>query len=404
LNRKIYAQPDNTDNSRAKSLAKKPSDSTSTFKSDSAKTKEAVNLEKLQSDYKTNVIGKLDTVKEILSTMAPLNYKLEILENLYSLIYLSSHDLKEPLEDEDDEDEEDIVDDGQPADLGRRQSDGKGSNEANEMSAFDNDGYDIINEFSTSGNNNMLKPAVSATTKISGGSVKRNSRDIQEGDLSIYEIENQIRLKRNSDAGARSAKSALGSYCSFASISGSSRYHHSGTCDEDDDENNAYGPRRNKLNLYRRNAGGGGPFLINDFLCRDLLIVLKDLLNVYTTLKRPEQSGDSVAIVPFNSLACSITTASDLSARSSKLIQLVNESLWRFQLIRNDAIKIEYGQIITMSSVNADGDEKVTAAITSEIEQNIVYELLKTSRKRANSSSSLYSSLNESFKNVRYFS
>jgi hypothetical protein len=230
---------------------------------------------------------------------------------------------------------------------------------------------------------------------------------LQDADLSIYEIENNLRIKRHGDTGAaRSTKSTLGSYCSYASNSGSSRYHQSG--EEDGGGDDAYDKRRNKLSLYRRNAGGGGSFLINDFLCRDLLIVLKDLLGAYTS-----SAVSAEHVIPSNTFVCSITTSGELVARSSKLVQLVGETMWRFQLIRNEAIKIEYGQITAMGgaetvssgaeTARTGPEEKLSVAAESELEQNVVYEMMKTNRKRASSSASLYSSLNESFKNVSAF-
>ncbi len=52
-------------------------------------------LEKVQSEYNENVVLKLDSVKQIVGQIRPLNYRLEIVENIYSLIFLSSNDLKE---------------------------------------------------------------------------------------------------------------------------------------------------------------------------------------------------------------------------------------------------------------------------------------------------------------------
>ncbi len=62
--------------------------------------------DKLQSDYTDNVLDKLNTVRRLLGQLNPLNYRLEVLENIYSLIYLTSHDLKETDEAESDEEDE----------------------------------------------------------------------------------------------------------------------------------------------------------------------------------------------------------------------------------------------------------------------------------------------------------
>jgi hypothetical protein len=55
----------------------------------------------VQIDYDINVLAKLNEIKAILNQIVPLNYRLEIIENVYSLIYLSCNDLKEDEERED---------------------------------------------------------------------------------------------------------------------------------------------------------------------------------------------------------------------------------------------------------------------------------------------------------------
>lgn len=62
-------------------------------------------IEKIQQDYTKNVVNKLENVRKIMINLNPLNQRLEILENLYSLIYLSAQDLKE-IEDQYSDEEE----------------------------------------------------------------------------------------------------------------------------------------------------------------------------------------------------------------------------------------------------------------------------------------------------------
>jgi len=62
--------------------------------------------EKLKVDYKTNVLDRLDSVRKFFNQLTPLNYRLEVLENIYSLIYLTSHDLKLLVEIESNEEDE----------------------------------------------------------------------------------------------------------------------------------------------------------------------------------------------------------------------------------------------------------------------------------------------------------
>ena len=352
-------------------------------------------LEKLQSDYKLNVVDKLDSIKRILSALMPLNYKLELLENIYSLIYVSSYDLKEL--NEDDDEEEDEMEDlrgGGATEATTNELDK--SNEIlydTDMAAYDNDGYDIINEYNPA---SSLRVTGSINGNDAGKGLKKPNSPDEVGnnnEPSIYELENAMNLKPSRETENQSSKSNFGSYCSYASNSGSSvRYRQNGTYDEDD--TGGKNKRRNKLIVYRRNAGGGGSFLVNDFLCRDLLFMLNDLLDVYTN--KPQQQQAAIATVfESNSLACSIVSQAEMAARSAKLQQLVSETLWRFQLIRSSQVQMQYGQVTILCVEN----DQVAAM--SEYEQHVTYELIKTKRKRANSSSSLHSSLNESYKHVR---
>jgi hypothetical protein len=56
-------------------------------------------LDALQSDYKYNVIENLEIVRKILTHVNSFNYRLELLENLYSLVYLMSNHIKDDEED-----------------------------------------------------------------------------------------------------------------------------------------------------------------------------------------------------------------------------------------------------------------------------------------------------------------
>ena len=75
---------------------------TSSTTDTTTQVEQALSSEKqLQNDYMVNVIEKLENVRKILNEIVPLNFRLELLENIYSLIFVSVNDLKES-EDEDD--------------------------------------------------------------------------------------------------------------------------------------------------------------------------------------------------------------------------------------------------------------------------------------------------------------
>lgn len=59
-----------------------------------------------EAEYKKNVLEKLENVKLIVSRLLPMSYRVELLENIYSLIYLSINDLKDADQESDDDDDE----------------------------------------------------------------------------------------------------------------------------------------------------------------------------------------------------------------------------------------------------------------------------------------------------------
>lgn len=360
LNSRIYATTQSSSSLSPKDKLKQET------KKDKSATEIATadSEEQLQSDYKQNVVDKLNNVKQILGETLPLNFRLEILENIYSLLYLSSNDLK----DDEEEDEEDELDDE-----GIAEQHIVPENDEKKIEV-EHDGYEIINEYDPNGNR---------WRSLS----QQNSKD--EGaaaEVSIYETDNKETTK---------ALSSKGSICSFASGNNSSesmRHYYSNS----------------KLNVYRRNAGGGGSFLVNDFLCRDILFILKELLSSY---KNGAASTQSFFDYDPNSLNCSISRQSELDSRAQKLMKLVSETIWRFQLVRSDFVRLEYGQVGILRAIansNSDKTASVESNTSGEREQAIVYELMKKRRrnsfivsnnpnfrKRNESSASLHSSYNE---------
>ncbi len=84
--------------------------STSTYLSlrnqDNKSIKSSISLYDFEGEYKKNVTDKLEKVRSIVSQIKPMNYRLELLENIYSLIYLSINDLKDADQESDDDDNE----------------------------------------------------------------------------------------------------------------------------------------------------------------------------------------------------------------------------------------------------------------------------------------------------------
>lgn len=117
------------------------------------------------------------------------------------------------------------------------------------------------------------------------------------------------------------------------------------------------------MSLYRRNAGGGGSFLANDFLCRDILLLIKDLLQNITA--KQVKSDDLIAT------NCSVKTLKEFQNRSAKLQQFVCETLWRFKLVKTEHVKLEFGVVSTI------GCEANSARDKNNREESMIYELMK---------------------------
>ena len=115
LNKKLYYKDLNADLNEDFQRYKRASTSTYlSFKlkeeTKNAKNKNSINFSDLETDYKKNVVERLEKIKKIASKLMPLNYRLELLENMYSLIYLSINDLKDAEgESDDDDDENDLT-------------------------------------------------------------------------------------------------------------------------------------------------------------------------------------------------------------------------------------------------------------------------------------------------------
>lgn len=305
------------------------------------------NVDQIQQDYSANVAERLNRVKAILRQISPAASRLEIMENIYSLIFLTSNDLKES-EDEDESENE------------------AGIDERKQPMAADTD--DQENNNGETAGKNMDEFEI-----LSDDALDRRKPSSKGVEYSIYDRQ----------AGAASSGTLLTNQSSKSTFGGSysSSCHGASAPTTNDEENNLdlvdYLVNRNsknsRLNVYRRNAGGGGSFLVNDFLCRDLLLLLNEALN------STQPSADEP----------------DLSQRFVKFQQLVTETLWRFSLVKSDSILIEFGRITSLHRLGS----YAPVWLVNDRQQNLIYELMKKRKRNRNSSlvSSTSQQLNESF-------
>ena len=171
LNRKFYSNlTSNAGNaylgyfkSSSSSLSPSNADSTDPTPQPNKILNKMSSLERMQADYTKNVIDKFDGVRKIINSLLPLNYRLEVLENIYALIYLTSNDLKEVDEDESD------------------------------------DENDLEQNYDAAG-------------------VANQKNDLDEAEFSIYNNTINFKAANLNDTGNLSSKSTVGSYCSRGSL------------------------------------------------------------------------------------------------------------------------------------------------------------------------------------------
>ena len=333
------------------------------------------NLEKIQTEYNEQVLSKLDIVKNIVNQIKPNSYRLEILENIYSLIYLSSNDLKE-----EEIDENDVTDDELINEENNKDSDEE--KEKNNFSKSINDEYEIVSESNIQ------------------ASIKSSKNNFDQAEYSIYQANTNNQLKEQFSLTNHSIKSNYGSYSigSNESInrrgkktSGrGERSNHSSTngINEDDYDSNNPKTKNRKIDIYRVNAAGGGTFLINDFLCRDILLLLRDLtknLSQEDTINLRNEnliSKSSSSSLLYNS-SPKKSDEIEFNSRYSKLQQIINDTLWRFELIKTDNITLDFGKInISTFKIN----ETDTTIIKNE--EVFIYEMIKEKKLTHQSSNS----------------
>jgi hypothetical protein len=377
LNRKFYAPPSNPNkNARKGSIfSASGSFSTSTIKTENealdkiedadASLEDVLGIKKLQNDYKTNVIEKFESLKKIINQIQPLNYRLEILENIYSLIYLSSNDLKETDEkskqnDEDDYSDEDYLDNeiSSKQKLTKSQTTLTTNRSSNLSESFE------ILSTSLETNQKNIDPSTAKTATY----------DVE---FSIYATE-KTSTEPKLDGKAFSIKKRHSqSVSSNSSRKFYREYSSNGGVDE--------GADGSLTSLYRNNAGGGGSFLVNDFLCRDILIMVKDLVQMgFKSANSSNTNNTATTDTNFTTYThCSIQTSSELNARLTKFQQIINETLWRFQIVKCDLVQMEYGKINNLFIENLQSAKSI-----NDRQENMIYELMKE-RKRRRSSASL---------------
>ena len=84
----------------------------------------------------------------------------------------------------------------------------------------------------------------------------------------------------------------------------------------------------------------------------------------------------------FTYIQCSIQNANELNIRLAKLQQILNETLWRFQIVKSDLVLMDYGRVNHLFAENHH-----TAKSINDRQQNMIYELMKERKRRRSSAS-----------------
>ena len=370
MNRKFYTPPSSPmKNARKGSLHSTNDSFNSSIKTDKEalkedeKSEEVLKMKHLQMEYKANVIEKLDFIRKIINQIQPLNYRLEILENIYSLIYLSSNDLKDIDDKSKDNDEDDYSEDDLDIVISSKQ---KLSNKSEttlttNRSSNLSESFEILST-STETNQRNAPTTTSYDAEFSIYATDKPPSEKQEGKLSSK--------KRHSQS--VSSNSSRKFYREYSSNGGA----------DEDDELRLRNNGGSLTSLYRNNAGGGGTFLVNDFLCRDILLMVKDMVQMGFKSTNANNAASTIE-ANINYSHCSIQTQIELNSRLAKFQQIINETLWRFQIVKSDLVQMEYGKVNNLFMENLQSAKSI-----NDRQENMIYELMKE-RKRRRSSASL---------------
>ena len=293
-------------------------------------------------------MNKLNEAKQCLSKVHPLRFRVELLENIFSMLFITNEDMCQDAGAHSDSGEEGAAD---SRTLSRTASHGS----TNSMTASQTV-EDASHFFSISDENVMLWSDKTSSANTSVETVV-NTQTVQSRDplLSLVKISSRkeapsqgesfvvskVQLKDVLSPNVASRRRASGNASVTSSASAS-------------------------------NACKVG-FLVNEYIVRDVLQTVKDCLMELsaTKFKLMSNSEDSPSDVPTvtiterRQMESSLTNCIDsdiskekLQQRISKLQQCVSEATWRFQLACHDWLPTEPGEImVDLKKVGESGDD-----------------------------------------------
>lgn len=302
--------------------------------------------------YKENVITKLDAARDYLATIHPLRFRVELLENIFSMLFLTNEDICEHSNVHSDSGDEGAVD-------SRTHSRNASHSSANSFALKENSGLvtaDGAGHFlSISDENVMLWSDKTSSTANTSVETVTGRATVQTKDPLLSRVEQYPK------------KEVSGQRESFA-------IHKVGLKDEA--SSIVVDPRRTSGNTSVTSAASNTStykvgFLVNEYIVRDILHLLKESLGELnsTRFKLTNSGRDSpteASIISMNErremeplldkCIASDVPAEKLPQRISKLQQCVSEATWRFQLASHDWLPAEVGEIAVDPAKIKDGE------------------------------------------------
>lgn len=299
-----------------------------------------------QEEYSKNVTEKLNSAKLSLSKLQPLTFRTEILENIFSLLFLSHEDIQESSaifdSDSDMEDDERRRGDTIVGHASLSQSLlSEGSTSSPSYSVDERTmSEEVIEEVSSSYTGGYDEPFVEVVSEVKPKRLERSASQDKSSRSAYLERLNSLKEKLAHQKGG----SGNGSTISTGSTS---------NCQ--------------KLG-----------FLCNEYLVRDILLMLKECLVDVTSArfqllgKEKETLGKSVKAVidvrleePLSRLVQSSVDKDALQRHVTQLQQFVSEAQWRFQLVCHENIPQTPGMVLAkpISFSHEENDEEMAFSL-----------------------------------------
>ncbi|KAK3093553.1 hypothetical protein FSP39_017239 [Pinctada imbricata] len=334
----IYYCAENTNDSLMNPVQRRYRYSTKRRNSVSSKSKSSsgsFNGDNFQEEYKKNIIEKLKLAKEYLSRLQPLTYRVEVLENLFSLLFATHENIQDTVCDV-----ESDSGDLEPDEEEKSRSDTVGVNDQTMSTVLEDSlsptspiKMDLTEKCSVESSSTSIfaydepfpepvdvpksrKRSTSLTEYLV--SQKRETAQMSR----LNQIKSEETLQRGSGNGSALSGDSTCSYLKFG-------------------------------------------LLCNEYLIRDILTMIKDCmtdLNIARIQVKGQKTDrtvskhnnkESVPLIDVSledqltDLVVSSVTKDTIGKRVSQLSHHVNEAFWRFQLVCHKKISITPGEVVT---------------------------------------------------------